>query len=163
MTPIARRKLFVLLAVSAAGLVSIITCFTMFVVSDKEQMPVAAAAFAVAGLISIMPWQLAQAMAPSDKTSRTCHDSLIRSGAWMAMASLLFVTAAMLRHLHFHVDEMFSFGNFWNGIIWWCARLVSAVCYLIAALYFMLGVVPFTSILSEIVHADDESGPKRSQ
>lgn len=160
MTPIARRKLFVVLAVFAAGVVSIITCFTMFVASDKEQMPVAAAAFAVAGLISIMPWQLAQAMPPSAKAGEPCHDSLIRSGAWMAVATLLFVAAAMLRHFHFHVDEMFSFGDLWNGIIWWCARFVSALCFLIAALYFMLGVVLFASILSEIVHKDDGSTKK---
>lgn len=152
MTHMERNKLLIVLSLLGAALASMGACFAVFVASKDEHMSVAAAAFAVAGLISMMPWQLAQACQAANRKGRATYDALIKSGARMALASLLFVSGAMLRYYRFHADEIAALGKAFGDISWALSTLFSAVAFLIASLYFMMGVMQFAWVLVEMTH-----------
>jgi len=135
--------------IGAASLVALFVCNTIFIVSKEELTPLAAAAFGVAGLIAIMPWQLCQTLDPigRDATRR----SLVYAGCQMCSASLFFMSAAMLRYFYFHFQEMVTIEQQHHGMVKNAVSAISSVSFFVASIFFMFGVIRFGNTLSSIL------------
>ncbi len=133
----------------AASLAALIACNALFIASKDELTPLAASAFAVAGLIAIMPWQLAQALDIAKHAA--ARRSLIYAGCQMSAASLFFIAAAILRYFYFHHQELISIKEQHHVTLKIIVSTLSGGSFLIASIFFMLGLVRFGNLLSSIL------------
>jgi hypothetical protein len=133
----------------AAATVALIVCNTQFIASKEELTPLAASAFAVAGLIAIMPWQLAQTL--DQPKYETIRKSLIHSGCQMSSASLFFISAALLRYFYFHFPELVSIEPQHYDTIKLVVSTLSGVSFLVASLLLFVGIIKFGNLLSAIL------------
>lgn len=115
---------------------------------DKSNvaMEVAVAAFAIAGLIAIMPWQLAQSLAAAAPLTKEEHWPLITSGCYMSVAAMLFISSAVIHYFHCRLGGFVEDVG-WYAILWLASSLASTLAFGLASFCFTVGVALFSWIL----------------
>ena len=142
-----------LLCTRSAWVVSIILVFIMFVADfenpTNDTTSVSATCFAVAGVLTIMPWQLAPLVA--DRGTEVFKD-LVLSGARMCSGSLLFLVATILK---LGLVKYTSSNNPKDPLA--TALLVgSGVLFVFAAWLTCVGFFQFTEFITHLCCCPDE-------
>lgn len=111
----------------------------------------AASCFAALGLVAVMPWQLAQTIAPEDGVSRS---NLIRSGATISLGSLGFLFATVVRYGAVIVSRSSSAtGNSYSiehGTVIWFVFWLANLSIMMGVLLAIFGLFVFVRELWKI-------------
>jgi hypothetical protein len=163
MKPRTRNTLLVVAPVAGASLAASVLFFAEFTKGGKSIMPLAVSAFAVAGLIAIMPWQLAQSVAACGHRDDARNQMLLTSGSLMSVAAILFMAAAVLQYFRSELPDLVADVG-WRAVFWLASGFGAVLSLAIAVLCFTLGIVFFSWTLYDVAFRHtDEDGSRQQE